>query len=114
MTQYLLSVYQPDGPPPPDIDLRKIMADLDVLNEELRSSGAWVFTGGLHQASSATVVRVADGETLMTDGPYTEGKEHMGGFTVIEAPDLDAALGWAGKMSRATTLPVEVRPMQKH
>ena len=114
MTQYLLSLYQPDGPPPPDIDLRKIMADLDVLNEELRSSGAWVFTGGLHQASSATVVRVADGETLMTDGPYTEGKEHMGGFTVIEAPDLDAALGWAGKMSRATTLPVEVRPMQKH
>jgi len=114
MTQYLLSVYQPDGPPPPDIDLRKIMADLDVLNEELRSSGAWVFTGGLHQASSATVVRVADGETLMTDGPYTEGKEHMGGFTVIEAPDLDAALGWAGKMSRATTLPVEVRPMRKH
>ncbi len=114
MTQYLLSVYQPDGAPPPDVDLGQIMADLDVLNDELRSSGAWVFTGGLHQASSATVVRVADGETLMTDGPYTEGKEHMGGFTVIEAPDLDAALGWAGKMSRATTLPVEVRPMQQH
>ncbi len=114
MTQYLLSVYQPDGAPPPDVDLGQIMADLDVLNDELRSSGAWVFTGGLHQASSATVVRVAEGETLMTDGPYTEGKEHMGGFTVIEAPDLDAALGWAGKMSRATTLPVEVRPMQQH
>ena len=114
MTQYLLSVYQPDGAPPPDVDLGQIMADLDVLNDELRSSGAWVFTGGLHQASSATVVRVADGETLMTDGPYTEGKEHMGGFTVIEAPDLDAALGWAGKMSRATTLPVEVRPLQQH
>ncbi|HEY2982934.1 MAG TPA: YciI family protein [Jatrophihabitantaceae bacterium] len=114
MTQYLLSVYQPDGTPPPDVDLSQIVADLDVLNEELRASGAWVFTGGLHQASSATVVRVADGETLMTDGPYTEGKEHMGGFTVIEAPDLDAALGWAAKMSRATTLPVEVRPMQKH
>ncbi len=114
MTQYLLSVYQPDGAPPPDVDLGQIMADLDVLNDELRSSGGWVFTGGLHQASSATVVRVADGETLMTDGPYTEGKEHMGGFTVIEAPDLDAALGWAGKMSRATTLPVEVRPMQQH
>ena len=114
MTQYLLSVYQPDGAPPPDVDLGQIMADLDVLNDELRSSGAWVFTGGLHQASSATVVRVAEGETLMTDGPYTEGKEHMGGFTVIEAPDLDAALGWAGKMSRAATLPVEVRPMQQH
>jgi hypothetical protein len=110
MTQYLLSVYQPDGTPPPDVDLGKIMADLDVLNEELQSSGAWVFSGGLHQASSATVVRVADGEALMTDGPYTEGKEHMGGFTVIEAQDLDAALRWAGKMSRAT-LPVEVRPM---
>ena len=114
MTQYLLSVYQPDGAPPPDVDLAMIMADLDVLNDELRASGAWVFTGGLHQASSATVVRVADGETLITDGPYTEGKEHTGGFTVIEAPDLDAALRWAAKMSRATTLPIEVRPMQKH
>jgi len=112
MTQYLLSVYQPDGAPPPDVDLGQIMADLDVLNDELRSSGAWVFTGGLHQASSATVVRVAEGETLMTDGPYTEGKEHIGGFTIISAPDLDAALEWGRKMARATTLPVEVRPLQ--
>src|SRR5436190_2162597 len=112
MTQYLLSVYQPDGAPPPDVDLGQIMADLDVLNDELRSSGAWVFTGGLHQASSATVVRVADGETLMTDGPYTEGKEHMGGFTVIEAPDLDAALGWARRLASVLEpLSIEVRPV---
>jgi hypothetical protein len=112
MTQYLISVYQADGPVPPPEILDKIMAELDVLNQEIRAAGAWVFAGGLHPASSATVVRVRDGDELVTDGPYTEGKEHLGGFTVVEAPDLDVALGWASRMARITTLPIEVRPFQ--
>jgi hypothetical protein len=112
MTQYLLSVYQPDGPPPADIDLALIRRDLDVVNHELKAAGAWVFAGGLHAPTTATVVRAKDGNLQMTDGPYTEGKEHIGGFTVIDAPDLDAALHWAGKLARAATLPIEVRPFQ--
>jgi hypothetical protein len=110
MKRYLLSVYQPDGPPPPDVDLEKVMGDIDQLHEELKAAGAWVFDGGLHPASTATVVRVKDAEVLITDGPYAEGKEHIGGFTIIRAPDLDAALEWGRKAARATTLPVEVRP----
>ena len=111
MTQYLLSIYQPDGTPPTPEVLEPIMRDLATLNAELRAAGAWVFTGGLHPPSTATVVRAKDGEALLTDGPYVEGKEHIGGFTVIEAPDLDAALDWGRRFARATTLPVEVRPM---
>jgi hypothetical protein len=112
MPQYLLSVYQPDGPIPPPETLGKIMADLDALNQEMRAAGAWVFSGGLHAPSTATVVRVQGGEVLTTDGPFAEGKEHIGGFTIIQAPDLDAALEWGRKLARATTLPIEVRPFQ--
>jgi hypothetical protein len=112
MTQYLLSVYQPDGPAPPAEVLEEIMRDLDTLNRELEAAGAWVFAGGLHPPSTATVVRVKDGEVLTTDGPFAEGKEHLGGITIIEAPDLDAALEWGRKLARATTLPIEVRPFQ--
>jgi hypothetical protein len=111
MKQYLLSVYQPDGGPPPPEIIEPVLRDLAVWNRELREAGAWVFTGGLHEASTATVVRAKDGDPLVTDGPYVEGKEHIGGFTVISAPDLDAALEWGTKLSRATTLPIEVRPM---
>lgn len=71
-----------------------------------------MFSGGLHAPSTATVVRLKDNEMLTTDGPYIEGKEHIGGFTVIQAPDLDAALEWGRKLARATTLPIEVRPLQ--
>jgi hypothetical protein len=110
MTQYLVNVMQPDGDPPPAEVLDKIMADLAALNEELRASGAWVFQGGLHPPSTATVLRPSDGEVLITDGPFTEGKEHVGGFSVISAPDLDAALAWGRKFALATTLPIEVRP----
>jgi hypothetical protein len=112
VTRYLLSVHQPDGPVPEPEVLDQVMADLEVLNAELRAAGAWVFAGGLHPPSTATVVRSRDGEVLMTDGPYTEGKEHIGGFTVVDAPDLDAALGWAARLAEATTLPIEVRPFQ--
>jgi hypothetical protein len=111
MKQYLLSVYQPDGDPPPSVDLDRIRTDLEALREEMKAADAWVFAGGLHPASTATVVRVQDGETLITDGPYTEGKEHIGGFTIVRAPDLDAALKWGEKSARATTLPIEVRPL---
>jgi hypothetical protein len=112
MTQYLLSVYQPDGDPPPPEVLEPVMRNLAALRDEMKAAGAWVFTAGLHPASTATVLRVKDGDVLMTDGPYVEGKEHLGGFTVIEAPDLDEALAWAGKMAKAIgLLPIEVRPL---
>ncbi len=112
MRQYLLSIYQPDGEPPPPEILEPIMRKVDALMQELKAAGAWVFNGGLHPPSTATVVRVRDGEALTTDGPFAEGKEHVGGFTVIKAPDLDAALEWGRKLARATTLPIEVRPFQ--
>lgn len=112
MTQYLLSVYQPDGPPPPEVDLEQVMRDVDVLDQEMKDAGVWVFAGGLFPPSTATVVRVGDGDALMTDGPFTEGKEHLGGFTIVEAPELDAALEWGRKLARATGLPIEVRPFQ--
>ena len=112
MQQYLLSVYQPEGDPPPPEVLEKVMRDLDDLNRELKAAGAWVFAGGLHPPSTATVVRLRDGDVLTTDGPFAEGKEHIGGFTIITAPDLDAALEWGRKLARATTLPIEVRPFQ--
>jgi len=112
MKRYLLSIYQPDGPAPPPEVLERISADLDALNRELREAGAWVFAGGLHPPSTATVVRVTDGEVLWTDGPFTEGKEHIGGFTIVRASDLDAALEWGRRLAEATTLPIEVRPFQ--
>jgi len=92
MKQYLLSVYQPGGDPPPPEFLEQVGRDLDALNQELKAAGAWVFAGGLHSPSTATVVRLRDGDVLTTDGPFAEGKEHIGGFTIIRAPDLDAAL----------------------
>jgi hypothetical protein len=112
MKQYLLSIYQPDGGPPPPEVLDEVMRDLAVLNEEIKAAGSWVFTGGLHPPSTATVVRVTDGDVLITDGPYAEGKEHVGGFWIITAPDLDAALEWGRKAATATSLPIEVRPFQ--
>jgi hypothetical protein len=111
MKQYLLSIYQPDGDPPAPEVLEPIMRDIRAVDDEMRAAGAWVFTGGLHPPASATVVR-ADGDgMLVTDGPFAEGKEHIGGFWIIRAPDLDAALGWASKAAAASTLPIEVRPM---
>ena len=112
MKQYLLSIYQPDGGPPAPEILEKVMRDIDVLIQEAKAAGAWVFNGGLHPPSTATVVRLQDGDVLMTDGPFTEGKEHIGGFLIIKAPDLDSALEWGRKATRATTLPIEVRPFQ--
>lgn len=112
MKRYLLSVYQPDGDPPASVDLDRIMGDVNTVNEEMKTAGAWVFSDGLHQPSTATVVRLEHGDVLTTDGPYVEGKEHLGGLTIVAAPDLDAALEWGRKLARATTLPIEVRPFQ--
>jgi len=115
MQLYLLSVYQPDGDPPPPEVLDPIMRKVHALRDELKAAGAWVFSGGLHAPSTATVVRARDGDIVTTDGPYIEGKEHIGGFTVIKALDLDAALEWGRKTAAATTLPIEVRPiMNQH
>ncbi|KIH98733.1 DGPFAETKE family protein [Streptomonospora alba] len=112
MAHYLLSIYQPDGPAPDAEALDPIMRDVEAVNEEMRDAGAWVFAAGLHEPATATVVRARGDDVGMTDGPYLEGKEHIGGFTVVEAEDLDAALEWGRKLSRATTLPIEVRPME--
>ncbi|WP_328402663.1 YciI family protein [Streptomyces sp. NBC_00390] len=112
MQQYLLSIYQPDGEPPAPEVLDPIMRDVEALKAELKEAGAWVFSGGLHAPSTATVLRLKGDEVLTTDGPYVEGKEHLGGFTVIQAPDLDAALEWGRRLARAITLPIEVRPLQ--
>ena len=111
MKQYLLSIYQPDGDPPPPEILEPIMRDVNAVDAEMRAAGAWVFTGGLHPPDTATVLRADGGDVLVTDGPFAEGKEHIGGFWIIRAPDLDAALGWARKAAVACRLPVEVRPM---
>src|SRR5437667_12682718 len=105
MKQYLLSIYHPEGDIPPPEVLDVIMRDVDALNDELRTAGAWVFAGGLHPSSTATVLRVKDGEVLTTDGPFAEGKEHVGGFWVIKAPDLDAALEWGRKATIASAVP---------
>jgi hypothetical protein len=112
MKLYLLSLYQPGGGTPEPEVLEPIMRDLAALNDEMRAAGAWVFAGGLHDPSTATVVRARDEEFVVTDGPFAEGKEFLGGFTIVRAPDLDAALEWGRRLARASTLPVEVRPFR--
>jgi hypothetical protein len=112
MTQYMITIYQPDGDPPPPEFLEAVGRELHALNQDIKSAGAWVFSRALHPPSTATVVRVRDRDLVVTDGPYVEGKEHVGGFWIVDAPDLDAALGWARRAARATTLPIEVRPFQ--
>lgn len=110
MRQYLLSIHQPEGPPPADVDLERVMRDLDALNAEMKAAGAWVFAGGLHEPSTATVLRPSDGDVVVSDGPFVEGKEHIGGFTVVRAADLDVALEWGRRMAQVVGLPIEVRP----
>jgi len=113
MKQYLLSIYHPDEPIPDPPVMEKIYRDVSALNDELRAAGAWVFAGGLHPSTTATVLHVRGDDVLVTDGPFAEGKEHIGGFWVIKAPDLDSALEWGRKATRACTVPVEVRPMRE-
>jgi hypothetical protein len=112
MPQYLMSVYHPEDQEFPTDVMEKIYGDVDALNDEIRTAGAWVFGGGLHPSSTATVVRLEGDEVLTTDGPFAESKEQVGGFWVITAPDLDAALKWGRKATRACRVPIEVRPFQ--
>ena len=114
MKQYLLSVLQPAGgvPPAPEA-LQKIMRNVYALRDDMKSAGAWVFSGGLHEPSTATVLRPQNGDVLTIDGPFTESKEYIGGVSIITAPDLDAALGWGRKLAAATTLPIEIRPFRE-
>ena len=115
MKQYLLSVCYPAGgtQPPPDA-LKKIMEDVYAVQKEMQTAGVWIFSGGLHPANTATVLRNQGGEVITTDGPFIESKEQIGGITILKAPDLDAAMAWARKLSRATTTPIEVRPFFEH
>jgi hypothetical protein len=113
MTKYLLSVHTGADEvraPMSEDEMREAYAQLSVLEKEMHSAGAWVFSGRLHAADTATVVRVSDGQVLTTDGPFVEAKEHLGGFYVIEAEDLDAALGWASKVTALIGAAIEVRP----
>jgi hypothetical protein len=117
MKHYLLSIYQPDGEPPPPEMLEPVMKKVTALVEDAVQKNVWVFNGGLHEASASSVVRVKANDLLTTDGPYIEGKEHVGGFLVIKVPDLDAALTWAARLAQALQLPgqpdslaIEVRP----
>ncbi len=113
MKQYLLSVHHVEGQRDlPEDQIQQMYKDVDEVNAELQAIGAWVFGGGLHPPATATVVRITDGEVVTTDGPFAETKEQLGGFWVIKAADLDAALAWGAKATRACQAPVEVRPFQ--
>jgi len=113
MTRYMLSVHSvasdPQEPMPAE-EMQHSWQEIQKIEAEMKSSGAWVFSGRLHDPDTATVVRVANGETLTTDGPFVEAKEHLGGFYIINANDLDAALALASKVTRVIGSPIEVRP----
>jgi hypothetical protein len=114
MRQYLLAVHIVEGDPTPaEAEMQRAYKAVDAFNADLQSAGAWVFAGGLHPSATATVVRAQGGQVVTTDGPFAETKEQLGGFWVIKAPDLDAALDWAAKGSAACGGPVEVRPFQE-
>lgn len=115
MAKYLLSVHSVEGDAgvsPTDEQMQRYMKQIHVLEDEMKSAGAWVFGGALHEPDTATVVRVSDDEVLTTDGPFAESREHLGGFYIIEAADLDAALAWASKVTALVTKPIEVRPFR--
>ncbi len=113
MTKYLLSVHSVEGEvsaPMTDEQMQQSYKQIGTLEEEMKSAGAWVFSGRLHEPDTATVVRMSNGQLLTTDGPFAESKEHLGGFYIIEAEDLDAALAWAAKVTAAVMKPIEVWP----
>lgn len=113
MPQYLLTVVEPSGVemPPPEV-LEPIIRDVGEVDRAMHEAGVWVFAGGLFPPSSATLLRPKDGEVLVTDGPFAEGREHVGGFSIIRAADLDEALQWGRRLTLATRLPTEVRPFR--
>ena len=113
MAEYLLSVWSREGGPSlSDEEIQQSYADTGAFNDEVKKEGAWVFAGGLHPASTATVVDGRGSDVVTTDGPFAEAKEQLGGFWVVDVPDLDAALDLARRGSAACRNPVEVRPFQ--
>ncbi len=112
VSRYLLSLHavEGEGSPKTPIEMQAFMERIHELEAEMEAGGAFVFTGGLRGPDTATVVRAGDGDMVATDGPFVESKEHIAGFYVINADDLDAALAWAGKVAIATNHPIEVRP----
>ena len=113
MARYLLSAHSVEGEARPAMSPQegaRITAQVEALEAEMKSAGTWLFGGRLHAPDTATVVRFVEGEVLTTDGPFAESKEHLGGFYIIEAPDLDAALAWAGRVTTLVGAPIEVRP----
>jgi hypothetical protein len=113
MPRYLLSTYVADDAirePMTDAQMQRSWQEIRAVEAEMKSAGAWVFSGRLHDADTVSVVRESGDEVLTTDGPFVEAREHLGGFYIIEAPDLDAALDWASKVTRTISSPIEVWP----
>jgi hypothetical protein len=114
MKQYLLSVcYPAGGTQPPPETLQRIMRDVHAVQNEMKTAGVWIFSGGLTPPTSATVLRHQGGDVITTDGPFIESKEQIGGITIVGVPDLDAALAWGRKLARAIGTPIEVRPFME-
>jgi hypothetical protein len=115
MSQYLLSTYavegEASGATTPE-EMKAFMKRVVALEDEMESTGTFLFGGALHDADSATVLRSSEGDVVMTDGPFVEAKEHIAGFYIIEAEDLDAALAWGRKVVDAIQHPIEVRPFR--
>lgn len=112
MRLYALNMIQPVGEKPPPEELEKVMEELSVIRRDLEAEEKWVFGKPLHEPSASTVVRLKGDEVVATDGPWTEGKEFIGGLVIVEVEDLDAALQIAARYTRVTGLPMEVRPFQ--
>jgi hypothetical protein len=113
MAKYLLSTHTVEGEarePMADDEMQRMFREMGSIEEDMRSSGAWVFSARLHEPDTATVVRMAEGEMLTTDGPFAESKEHLAGFYIVEAEHLDAALTWASRVAACIRRPIEVRP----
>jgi hypothetical protein len=113
MKTYLLGIHQPDGPTPTAEELEPAMRELGAIVQDMSDAGSLVFHGALFPPAASTVVRARDGEAMLTDGPFTEGKEFLGGLWIVRVADLDDALGYARRITDATTLPVEVRPFHE-
>lgn len=112
MKTYLMTLWTPDGPRPSEADLATIMAEVEQVNDDIRAAGGWVFAGGLGDLEASTTIR-PNGRAvapLLTDGPFLEAKEHLGGLSIVRAENYDVALGWAKRIASATGLPVEIRP----
>ena len=113
MPKYMLSVHNADDEarePMTEEQMRQSWQVVNALEAEMKSAGVWFFSGRLNDADTATVVRISGGEVVTTDGPFVEAKEHLGGFYIIDAADLDAALGWASRVTRTISAPIEVWP----